>query len=109
MKTEKKEILINNKIKKLEEVVNISGLTEPFRINVGEEQTLEDINRQIDELVAIIKNKIEQTNFVPWKCNYPRPKEFIGKTIKYEDDIKFHTIQECMQLFKKTNDRYNSR
>jgi len=102
----KKEVLINNKIKRLEEVVNISELTEPYRINVGAEQSLEDINKQIDELVAIIKNNIEQTEFAPWNCRYPEPKQFVGKTIKYEDDIKFHTIKECTQIFTKMNDKY---
>ncbi len=102
----KKEILINNKIKRLEEIVNISELTEPYRIKVGEEQSLEDINKQINELVDIIKNKITKIDFIPWKCNYPQPKEYMDKSIKYEDDIKFHTIQECMQLFEKTNDKY---
>lgn len=93
--------VINNKIKKLEEVVQIKEIETPYRINVSGEQEIEEINRQIDVIVKEINERIAKLgNKLQWDCQDKEPSEFAGRIIKYCDNVKFRTIKKVTELFK---------
>ncbi|MBQ8636240.1 hypothetical protein IJX73_00105 [bacterium] len=95
------EVLINNKINRLEEVVQITGLEEPYRIKVAFGYSIEDINNQIDKIVEEINRRIDALgNKLQWDCKDKEPSEFIGKIIRYSDNVKFRTIEKVTKLFK---------
>lgn len=102
------EVKINNKLSKLEEVVAVTKLEDPIRVKVGKEVSIEDINKQIDIVVETVNEKIKSLGekFIPWTCEYKKPKEYINKVIKFEDNIKFNTIKECTEIFEKMNKKY---
>lgn len=94
-----KEVIRNNKINKLEEVIQITEVDRPYRIKVGNEYEIEDINKQIDEVVLEINNRIYNLNKpLIWNCEYIKPSEFKNKTIKYSDNVKFRTIKEVTRI-----------
>ncbi len=95
------DVLINNKIKKLTEVVQVKELEKPYRINVSSEYEIEDINKQIDEVVKEINRRIDSLgDNLKWDCKDKEPSEFFGKVIKYSDNVKFRTIEKVTKLFK---------
>lgn len=95
------DILINNKINKLEEVVQIQELEKPYRIKAGEGDELEDINKQIDEIVKEINHRISALGEkLIWDCEDKEPSDFNGKIIRYSDNVKFRTIKKVTELFK---------
>lgn len=103
------EIIKNNikdKLNNLEEVVYID-LEEPERIKIFDESkeiTLEDINNQIDKIVAKINKRIANLGdkFIPWTNVYSKPKDYIiKKTIEVRDNARFRTIQDVSELFNK--------
>ena len=97
------EVLINNKINKLEEVVQVKELEKPFRIKVASGHEIEDINAQIDEIVKEINHRISELgDKLKWDCEDKEPAEFLGKVIKYSDNVKFRTIEKVTKLFKTT-------
>ena len=99
------EVLINNKINKLEEVIQVQELEKPYRIKVAAGHELEDINEQIDLIVQEINSRISTLgDKLKWDCKDKEPSEFIGKVIKYSDNVKFRTIEKVTELFK--NIRY---
>ena len=98
------EEAINNKIKQLEEVIKITELDNPERIEI-KDKSLEEINNQIDKVVKRIQEEIKKREdngtFVPW--NIPlTPEELIEKgKICVSDDAQFRTIYEVSKLFRK--------
>ncbi len=99
------EVLINNKINKLEEVVHVQELEKPYRIKVAAGHEIEDINKQIDEIVKEINRRISALGEkLVWNCEDKDPSEFTGKVIRYSDNVKFRTIEKVTELFK--NIRY---
>lgn len=107
------EVIKNNKLNRLEEVISITTLEEPIRINVGLDKnkndiSIEDINKQIDFVVKKVNEKIEDlgNKFIPWTCVYKSPLEYRNKLIKFEDNVKFRTIKECTEIFEKMNKKY---
>ena len=95
------EIIIGNKIKKLEEVVLIKKLEKPYRIKVGNNHEIEDINKQIDEIVCEINNRINNLEHpLKWDCKDREPSEYTNKIICLSDNVKFRTIKKVTELFK---------
>lgn len=97
---------IKNKLKNLEEVIFLK-LEEPERIIIYDEHTeitIEDINKRIDEIVELIKERIKMIgkSFVPWESVDKSPKYYIDKGyIEKKDNAKFHTLQLVSELFNK--------
>jgi len=97
--------IINTKIKRLEEVISLTTLDRPERIQIYE-QSLEQINARIDEIVALINHKIKEQEkngtFIPWENVYISPDYFIKKgEIKFSDNAQFRTSQMVSELFNK--------
>lgn len=93
--------IIKNKIKSQEEV--ITSELEIKRIKI-KDNSLEEINTQIDEIILLINDKIKElgTKFIPWTHLYYQPQYFIN--IGYIDEkmnVVFRTIQEVSELFNK--------
>lgn len=99
------EEVINCKIKHLEEVVTITTLEEPERIEISN-KSISEINRCIDEIVDMIKKKIKEKEanktFVPWNGVIEDASVFIDKGyIEVADNAQFKTSQEVSKLFNK--------
>lgn len=104
---EREKEIIRNKQNALDEIV--TDKLECFRIDVGEEQNIENINQQIDNIVVKINDKIKKLGdkFVVWDINEKRLSYYINKGyIEFKDDVKFRTIFEITNLFNKNYKGY---
>ena len=70
-------------------------------IEVCEENSLENINKQIDEIVDFIRFKINSTKILPWDLySEYNPQTYINKgSISAEDDVAFLTIADACNCF----------
>lgn len=113
-----KEVINNNKISEeikkkydaLEEVIN-PELEEPFRIII-KDKTLEEINRQIDVIVAEANRRIISPKyaFIPWERVDNDPEYYINKgSIKTSDNAKFRTIDTIGKLFNMEKVPFNQK
>lgn len=113
-----KEVINNNKISEeikkkydaLEEVIN-PELEEPIRIII-KDKTLEEINRQIDVIVAEANRRIISPKyaFIPWERVDNDPEYYINKgSIKTSDNAKFRTIDTIGKLFNMEKVPFNQK
>ncbi|MFP4401959.1 MAG: AbaSI family restriction endonuclease [Candidatus Nanoarchaeia archaeon] len=94
---------IERKQKQLEEVISVKN--EPYRIQI-EGMGPDEVDKQIDKIVEIIKNKIneKEKNYLlqKWELIHKEPKFFKDKgVLKTEDKPAFRTIQKVSELFNK--------
>lgn len=99
----------NNKEKDFKRELNLSQvlskivLNDEFKlIRIDITKNIEEIEKQIDDSVFIIKSKLQNTNFEKWdiyKTNY----EIISKKgdLKVSDNLEFNTIVEIANCFGK--------
>lgn len=99
------EEAIENKIKHLEEVVTITTLEKPERIVIPN-KSISEINKRIDEIVDMIKKKIQEQEangtFTPWNGVIEDANVFIDRGyIEVTDNAQFKTTQIVSELFNK--------
>lgn len=89
------------KMKCLETVVDFEP--EELRIDVGSDQTLESINKQIDSVVEEVNRRIlALPQPLSWDMEKKTIKEIKAKTTVVKDgELAFHTIWEVSELFNK--------
>lgn len=87
-------------MKRLETVVPFAP--EELRIKAGFEQTLESINAQIDDIVAMILHRIEVLPELHWDTVQLTPEEYIQQgRITADENASFRTIWDVSKLFSK--------
>lgn len=92
--------IIRNKLNAYEEVVSYDLCVKRIDVIVG----IEEINLQVDDLVDLIRDKIDllSDKFIPWKEAYYKPEYYIQLGfIDTADAPSFSTIQEVSELFNK--------
>jgi very-short-patch-repair endonuclease len=96
----REEEMIVRKLKAFEDVV--THQVEVKRIK--NKASIEKINDQIEDIVNVIRNKIDElgNEFIPWNASYPNPKYYIEKGyIDTAERPSFMTLQDVSELFNK--------
>lgn len=81
------------------DIINATGHTVK-RIKVVQE-SIENINKEIDKVVDFIKKEINSINFLPWNIDAEyNPQTYIDKgSISVQDNVAFLTIKDACNCF----------
>lgn len=97
------EAVVKDKVREAD-IVNVTN-HQIVRINVTGDQSLQDINLAIDQLIKLIKSlkndAISKDDFTPWDIEAElNPQTYINRGyIKLDDDVAFRTIKDACNCF----------